>query len=45
MYDGFVFQYFVVILILILLKPRCDYRDFLSSGAVGGTAGRRVLIG
>ena len=27
------------------LKPRCDKRDFLSRGAIGGTAGRRVLIG
>ena len=26
-------------------KPRCDWRDFLSRDAVGGTAGRRVLMG
>ena len=27
------------------IKPRSDKRDFLSRGAVGGTTGRRVLIG
>ena len=29
----------------IWVKPRCDFRDFLSRGAVGGTAGWRILIG